>query len=471
MSISKQILKNMFSLSAAEFAGKGFAILFSLYLMRVIGPENNGIFTVAKSLIQALLVLVWLGFDQVGIREVAKDKSQVRKYVGTILTIRMVIALICYISLFIILELFAGSINMSSTTKIVTYTYGLLLFGHALLLNWVFQAVEKMHIIAIRSISVNLLNLLCVVIFVRQESDLLIAVWIIVITFMVNTIWMLYYYIKHYGMPKIKIDLKQWNGFFIVSLRVGFVFFIATLYNIANVQILSYYRGDYETGIFGAAFQIVVLIMIPTGILQGAFYPQIAKLNSGDRSNNIVSKYVLINILTGVFLAFSVFVFSDTIVDLLGEKYKNTNTVLKYLSMTVLIQYISTSYFSPLIAWNKENVVIYANLAGLIVNIPLNIILIPMYGYYGAAAATIGCEATVLIVLWVIFYKERGTLYLNNIIKSVLIALPVFSLGYIFVEYNLNIYIVFILTSILYLLSVLFFKIITIEEIKGIAKR
>jgi O-antigen/teichoic acid export membrane protein len=139
--------------------------------------------------------------------------------------------------------------------------------------------------------------------------------------------------------------------------------------------------------------------------------------------------------------------------------------------MTVLIQYISTSYFSPLIAWNKENVVIYANLAGLIVNIPLNIILIPMYGYYGAAAATIGCEATVLIVLWVIFYKERGTLYLNNIIKSVLIALPVFSLGYIFVEYNLNIYIVFILTSILYLLSVLFFKIITIEEIKGIAKR
>ena len=60
MNSGRRILKNIFSLTAAEVASKGFALVYTVYLIRKIGPENNGIFNFAKSLIQYFSIVVLL---------------------------------------------------------------------------------------------------------------------------------------------------------------------------------------------------------------------------------------------------------------------------------------------------------------------------------------------------------------------------------------------------------------------------
>lgn len=471
MSVAKQILKNTFSLTAAELAGKGLAIIFSIYLIRIIGPANNGIFTVAKSFVQVLLVLVWLGFEQVGVREVARDRSKMHYFVGTILSIRMIIATFCYIVLVAGLELFSDIAKIDYTTRIVAYIYGLLLFGNAIWLNWVFQAIEKMHIIAIRSVLLNLLNLAGVLIFVRDENGLKAAVWIIAISTFVNSVWMILYYIRNFGVPKLNLNFKAWGDLIGQSVRVGFVFLIVTLYNIIGVQILSFYHGDVQTGIYGAAFQIIVFLLIPTGILQGAFFPQLSKLKGIQERNNLVSKFVLINMFAGITMAFSLFVFSPAVLAVLGEKYAATSDVLKYLSLTVLIQYISISFAAPLIAWNKERTVIYANFTGLAANLIFNFLLIPEYGYFGAALGTVACESAVMVVLMFIFYREQSNLFLPVIFKAFSIGLIAFSIGYFAIHFGLNIYLAFPLTLSLFILLIFKLKLIEMSEIKAIFRK
>ncbi|MBX3043867.1 MAG: flippase [Candidatus Kapabacteria bacterium] len=471
MSVGRQILKNTFSLTAAELAGKGLAIIFTIYLIRVIGPANNGVFTLAKSFVQGLLVLVWLGFEQVGVREVARDRSQMQYYVGSVLSIRLTIATTCYILLVAGLELFADIGNIDINTRIVAYIYGLLLFGNAVLLNWVFQAIERMHIIAIRSVLVNLLNLLGLIIFVRHENDLITAVWIIVISMLLNSAWMLIYYIKSYGMPKLNFNIPSWGNMFWQSARVGFVFLIVTFYSIIGVQVLSYYHGDVQTGIYGAAFQIIVFLLIPAGILQGAFFPQFAKTNGIEERNKIVSRFVVINLIAGVIMSFSLYVFSPAVVAVLGEKYAESQAILKYLSLTVLIQYISTSFMSPLIAWNNEKIVIYANLAGLAANIIFNFLLIPQYGYIGAAIATIVCELAVMIVIMFIYRRLQSSLFIKNLLSVIMTGIPAFLLGYTLIEAGMNIYLAFIINLAVFLGLILLLKIIKISEIKSLISR
>jgi O-antigen/teichoic acid export membrane protein len=66
-----------------------------------------------------------------------------------------------------------------------------------------------------------------------------------------------------------------------------------------------------------------------------------------------------------------------------------------------------------MISWKRERVVVYANLAGLAMNIILNITLIPMLGMYGAVIATIGSELAVLVVFDLAFLPNyRQSLYI-----------------------------------------------------------
>lgn len=471
MSVSKQILKNMFSLTAAELAGKGLAFVFTIYLLRTIGPENNGILTQAKSIVGVLFVLVWLGFEQVGIREVSRDRSKMLYFVGTILSIRVLIALICYAVLIIGLELFGDFARISVTTRIVAYIYGLLLFGNAIILNWVFQAIEKMHIIAIRSVMLNLLNLAGILIFVHNENDLILAVWIITISMLINSAWMLIYYIRNYGLPKLNFNYKSWGELLGQSSRVGFVFLIVTLYNNVGYHFLNYFHGAVETGIYGAAVQIVLFLTIPSAILQGAFFPQIAKLSTVIERNNMVSRYVMMNMLAGVAMSFSLLVFSDVVVSVLGEKYSQTEDIIKYLSLVVLIQYVSTSFTCPLIAWNKEKTVIYANVSGLVAVIIFSIALIPSYGYIGASIALVACESAVMIVLAFIYYRLQSTIYLNVMLKLLGVGILAFSIGFLLINSGLNIYLSFIITISLYIVLNFMFKILQINELLAIVKR
>ena len=71
-----------------------------------------------------------------------------------------------------------------------------MILANALMLSWVFQAIEKMEVIAFRTFGIYLLNTIGILVFVKSEHDLNFAVWIISLSYLINSLWMVYYYIK-----------------------------------------------------------------------------------------------------------------------------------------------------------------------------------------------------------------------------------------------------------------------------------
>jgi O-antigen/teichoic acid export membrane protein len=465
MSNTNRILKNIVSMGVTEFSAKGLAVIYTIYLISTIGPESNGAFSFAKSIVQYFLIIVMLGFDQTGIRDVTKNHNLMPKYVGTILILRTILAIIGYLGVIIVTHIIDYNSPLPEVTKRMIYIYGFLLFAQATLLSWVYMAVEKMHIIAIRSLIIGIINLTGILLFVKSENDVESAMLIITFSFIINSLWMFIHYKKIFKHIDFSIDKTFMYSQLRQAFSIGAIFMIATLYNNIDITMLGLMRGEWETGIFSAAHQIIAFLLVPSAVIQNAFFPQIARSFTFTERDKVLNVNFQINFIIGCFLAFHLFFYSDLIALLLGDKFADSSGVLKILSMTIFLQYVVISYFQPLIAWKYENKVIKASLLGLSLNLVANLILIPRYGYYGAAFATIASEASVLTVLIILFKVEHNRLYLMNLLKALFATGIGIIPGLILMQYGINIVISVIVSVTACILIYNFTKIVNISEI------
>ncbi len=464
MSDSRKILKNIFSLSAAEIATKGIALVFTIYLAKILGPEGNGLIGFAKYFVGFFVVICNLGLDIYGTREITCHPNKITKFVNSIFSIRLILSAILYV-LLVMIVLF---LNERPEVKVIILIAGVNIFSTGFLLNWVFQGLERMEVIALRQVLTSVLNLAGILIFVNSPDDIYPAMIVMSSSLLINTAWMIVYYIKGFGRIRFDYDPEFWKKTLKSSIPIGLIFMIIVIYNGMNMVMLGFMRSDYETGIYSAAYSILIFALVPASILQGAFFPKFSRLNTREERNRIVSKFALLSFLIGVLISFAFFVYSDFIINTtLGVRYSETTFILKYLMISSIIIYVSTTLFSPLLAWKKEKTVMLTNLAGLGINILSNFILIPKYGMYGAALSSIFSEFTVLIGFSIVYFKTTGNLYLKQLAIAISIGLVSFAPGVLLLNAGLNAIFSGICCLIIFISITLLFKVVTINEIRG----
>jgi O-antigen/teichoic acid export membrane protein len=464
MRASRRIIKNMFSLTLAEFANKGITLIAFAYLARAITPDGFGIIGYASSIIAYFTMFVGLGFDTVGAREIAQDKLNFKKYVDSIITIRTILSVIAIIILF----LFTYFLNKPITVKYVILITGINILSNAFLLNWFYIGIEKMEIIAVRQVISSILNLIGIILLVRDFSDTLIASLILAATMAINTAWMLIYYCKNQGLIKFTIDWPLWKSLFKSSIFIGLTFFIVIIYNNLNMTMLGFMRPFSETGIYNAAYKVILIAILPASIIQNSFFPNLSRLESIEERLRYTKKYSMLIFLSGTFISFSFFVFANNIIPIVyGNKYNQSIDILRILMITCILMHLSVSYSSALIAWKKEKEVMVAIALGGIVNVILNFLLIPKYGVYGAAISTISCEFVVIIGVGYLYYRTIKILYLKELLKFIFISGIACGIGYLLLFLGINVIISSFCCIGIYIAINLLFKTFTIQELRG----
>ncbi len=467
MSGARLILKNMLSLSVAEVAKQGLTVIFTIYVARVLSPEGFGIINFAKAFVMYFILVVGLGYDTYGIREIAKDKSSLQKNVNTIFTIRLILSLLAYI-IFLVIVFF---LDKPDLVKIVLIIVGTQIFSNAFLLNWVYIGLERMEIVAIRQVAVSILNLLGVILLVHHPDDTIIAVIITSASLAINTIWLIIYYIKEYGGIKLDFDWVYFRQMTKSSIRLGLIFFIITIYNYLNINMLGFMKSNVETGIYSAAFSITLFSLVPSSIFQNAFFPNFSRAELRDDRIKIMSKFSLLSYMFGSIIAVGLFTFANGIVIIFGSNYIDVLPVIRIVMVTVLIMYMNINFSSPLIAWKMESKVLSAIIAGGITNVIANIFLIPRYGAIGAAIGTILSETAVFIGLARAYYLTVRKFEFFKLLVLILLSLISCGLGYLLYINGLNIFIAALLSFLAYFVLIFTFKLITINELMGYLKR
>ncbi|WP_415897573.1 flippase [Neptuniibacter sp. QD57_21] len=168
---------------------------------------------------------------------------------------------------------------------------------------------------------------------------------------------------------------------------------LVLLYMKMDQIMLGYMIGSYEVAVYTAATRLSEAWFFVGITIITVFYPKF--LESLENSGNEAYFQWIVNIgrivvWGAVVLAITTMLMSEEIVELLyQDNYKDSASVLAISIWCVPFVYLGSMATKMLITDNKNNIILKRSFLGVIVNLILNLILIPQYGAVGAAVSTL----------------------------------------------------------------------------------
>lgn len=470
MTKSRKIAGNIAWMTIAEFATKGISFFTNAYLARVLMREGFGEVNFTLSFLLYFSAFVALGFNPIGSREVSRRPEYASKYVNNIISIRLILALIAFVIMIAIGLLLGfserqmhliliGSINLLSTSIII---------------DWYYQAIEKMNILAMRQLITSTLNIIGIFLLVTNATDSHYAVAVTFFSTFINCAWLLALYIKKNGMIKISYDKAFWTTLIKESIPLSFSVILISMLGSMNIMLLGILLPDSIAivGDFSAAMKVAILIFLPISVIQSAFFPHFSRADDNNSKFRSFEKYLIICLIIGGFAIATAFYYADTIISIIyGAKYIYSAGILRQLLIWVSISYLTQTIMFPLLAWKREKRLLFIVLIGTFINLTANIILIPIYTTSGATWANIIAEFVMLALLIPAVMKDISKYPYGEIAKIALISFGSVSIGFFSLQVLRFQILGIIFAFLLYICSVFLFKIVTIEEIKGILKK
>jgi O-antigen/teichoic acid export membrane protein len=459
-----KIVRNTILLGVSEVFSKGISALAMILLVRKLSPEGFGIYSLAITLTYYFVGFLHSGFYTIGMREVSKFPDYAPNYVKNIFILKIIFGIVSYALLSAIIFL----LDKPPEVKSAYLLAGLFLFILVFHIDWVFRGLEKMEFPAIGSILQGIALLVFIYLFVHSKNDYKIAIWGYLLSWLILVTFLNVIFIKKYGIFKFDIDLKTLKEILKLSLPISVASVLIVIYANVNIMVLNIYKGDYETGIYSAMIRLMNVLLLPNGILQMAFFPELSRSVLEGNFNATQRKYLLVDFIVAFFLVFGVFGYSGKAIELIfGPKYLVGELVLRISLVSCILSYFSASLTAATYALNRQSQFLKSSIVGSVVAITLNLLLIPKYSSVGAVISLVITEASVFLSL---AYFNRKL----NIIHTYTEVVKPFFVGIISIllAKALEIYtnsIIGILVYFMLFWAIAFLtKLITIEQVKKI---
>jgi O-antigen/teichoic acid export membrane protein len=424
MSGIRSVAKNTGVLFVSQIISYILGFFFIMYITRYLGPEEYGILSFALAFTTIFGIMADLGLSQFIVREISRDPSLAPKYLGNALGIKIIASLLTLI----LAALIINGLNYPAKTVDVVYLIALyVLFNSFIQLFYsLFQSYEKMEYQAIGLVLTNILLLVLALLGIHLNMDL---VYFALVYFIVSLIILIYVAVvslRKFIIPKIEFDLdfsRKVLGeslFFVLAMVFTEIYF-----NIDSVMI-SLLVGNTAVGFYNAAYKLIFILMFIPGVLVISMFPVMSKHFKS--AKNLLKleyermfKYLFIIAL--MILVFG-FIFADKIILIIyGSAFIPSISALQILICVIPIIFITYLSGNLLGSINKQRFVAIVTAASAVLNVILNLFLIPQFSYFGASVATVLTELCVLILMfsYISRFFHRISI-IDNILKPLISA-------------------------------------------------
>ena len=423
----KSIFKNISWMTLSQVITSVCAFLWTILIARYLGVADYGIVSFAVSFNALLGIIMDLGMSTYITREISKNRNLVSKYMSNIFYFKLILAFILFILSAILLYL----MNYSFITILVTliFTVELIFTSMTYFLNGVFQAFEMVKYQSIGTILNSFLLLIGILLTMNFDWGVVAIAISYAFGYCIYYFYMFYKIVKTFSFPKLELDLKFIKEVFFNSIPFGLTNFFYTIYFSIDIVMLSYLAGDYSTGLYKSAYNIIYVFTTFFVVYQSVIFPIMSKFFKQSQdllkiTYELSVKYLLLIILP---LSVGIFFYARPLVDLIyTNQYSLASVPVQILIWTVSFLFINGAASTLLNAINKEFTVTKVYIAAAIFNVLLNVILIPLFDYNGAAMATVLSEVLITVLtLYYIFktdFKPDFSL-LKTVIKIIFVSI------------------------------------------------
>jgi O-antigen/teichoic acid export membrane protein len=377
----------------ARLGAIALALISFALVTRYLGVEGFGEYALVLAFLALLVPISDLGLTAIGVRELAAHRDEEEALVGDLLGLRIAVALLAAVLLAVVSPLFPYSDRVESGLRLAAIAlFALVLSGLPLI---VFQSRERLELSALVDFVTAAAALFFVVI--ATEADLGFNA-LILATVLAGFAAVAVGFVCASRLVRLRPRLDRARAKVLLSAAMPVGVFL--MFSVAQLRIdtvmLSLLKDVDDVGIYGAAYRFLEQALFFPGLFMAAVYPILAALiaNRDPGLQLAIDKSLTFLLATAIPLAAGSFVLAPDIIRLLaGEDFADSVEPMRILAFAVVFAFTTTLFSSLLVLVARQRQLLVLVIAAFVLNVVLNLILIPPFSYNGAASASVATQA------------------------------------------------------------------------------
>lgn len=385
------------------------------YVSRVLGADGIGVYSFTYSIVTYFILMAGLGTTKYGQREISYHQGDIEARSIAFWNTEIIristtsLMLICYF-------VFA---YFQKSNRVIYFIHAFYILNVLLDISWAFQGMEEFGKIVGRNIIFRVLTVISIFAFVRDSGDVAIYTLCLAgLTALASlSLW---------PFMRGRIRKPEWKKLTIVpALKTTLTFFVPTI----AIQVYTYLdktmigvitNSSFQNGYYEQAHKIVAMALTVITSIGTVMIPRMGHLYANGRFEEIrkyLGKSFRFVWMLSIPMCLGIIAVSENFVPwFFGSGYDAVVPILKIFSFLVIVLGLNNIMgLQYLIPTGKQNTYTFCVIAGAIVNLLCNLLLIPRFGAIGATVASVFAE---ICIAGIEFYLIRKEISFPSVLKS-----------------------------------------------------
>ena len=422
----------------------GTQMLFPLiafpYLCRVIEADGIGQVNFFQSIIRYISLFTCLGIPMYAIREIARVRDNVVKMNRTAIEILLLHTFLSLLG-YIVVAILCMVVPQIQEDIPLFLILSLTIFFTAIGCEWFYQGIEDFKYITIRGLVIKTIALILLFIFVRSKDDILYYGCYMVFGVLGGNLFNFFRLRKYIHRENVVFSELQIRRHIKPVLKVFSFSLITSIYLQLNTVLLGFLKNASDVGYFTAASRVMGTLLNMSACLGSVMMPRASHLIAEKRDaefNQLIQKSYDFTLAIALPVTCGLIFCAPTLIIVFcGNGFEQAILPSQIIAPIILMVAVSNVLgIQILYPKGKINIVTLCCGIGAIVDLFLNLCLIPSFSYVGTSVAYLGAEVTTTVTMLIIGRKYIPLHYLKNshmnyFLGSLIMALVLYGISII----------------------------------------
>ncbi|MFH1565141.1 MAG: flippase [bacterium] len=424
------VAKNTVFFISALVIQKILAFGFFIFIARTAGGYNTGDYVGALSFATLFSIFLDLGLSQVLIRETAKNREEGHNYLNNLLSLKMLLSVFVYLMIFISISVL-GLLGKSHPNTLMVLIAGVVMITDSFAMS--FQSIFRGYQNLFYESFIIVLSKVLIIIVGVVGVKLGFPPYIFIVAILAGSVFGLvlsWYFLwkRHHFNFKFQLNKEVLRPFFVMAWPFAVLGLFSNVYAQIDVVILSVVQGSKAVGLYGVPSRTLNALQFIPMAFSASLYPAMSRyfVESKDKLQNVFERGFIYLAAICVPIAVGIFLLAEPIiVTAYTSEYQGSVLALKILAPSLIFAFLTFPVGALLNACDKQKINTINMGIIMVINIVLNLVLVPRFSFIGSAWAWFITNVVwfVLTIYWVsklIDYSKK--LLLINFLKALFSA-------------------------------------------------
>ena len=431
---TRSVAKNTFLLTLGLMSGRLLALFLTRKMTPLLGPDGLGIWVTSIDLSSILLVVANFGLGTLITREITRAGAMTGPILWAALRIRWLLGLLCYGFLLVFVE----ASDFSDIARQAMLLAGLAIFIEStnMACDAVLQGHEKFQYQSLSQVVSAFVYFGLGWVWLDAGHGVLGVIWANIAGRVVRLAIVAPLMFWRAGPWRFRVAPDERRPDWRWLLKLGLPMFLATtfgiIYNKVDTVMLNRMIGEAAAGIYGLGHRALDVTIIVPNLFATALFPAMTRygmqtsadaVRLGERSLRFILTAIIPFTLFLCFVAAPIIHWFDK-----GTEFADSIPIFTIVIWGLPLFAANIIMSRLLLTADLERAFIRIGLVSMLVNVVLNLLLIPRYSYYGASVATI---ISVGVAFWMHVLSLSGSGFRPPLRRAVLGPVAATILGWL----------------------------------------